>query len=155
MSSLLLPLFNLAGETVYFLHPRKIGGHGNAFADRRQFSGQLLARLGAACGDVNLYAIFNVSPGDHFTETTTAAGDDRDLAAHREQLFDFHFSLLIIGGGRPARYSPKTACAAYIEAIEKANEVALNSIKACDRKSHAIAARPVRSQPPYGRVGLR
>ena len=102
MSSLLLPLFDLAGEAIDLLHPRKIGGNGDAFADLRQFLCQLLARLGAARRDVNLHAIFDVGSGDHLAETTTATGDDRDLAAHREKLFDFHFGLLIIGGAETA-----------------------------------------------------
>jgi len=83
---LLLPFFDLAGEAIDLLHPPKIGRNGNAFTDPRQFLGQLLARLGAACCDVNLHAIFDLGPGDHLAEPATAAGDDGDLAAQRRAL---------------------------------------------------------------------
>ena len=82
--------------------------------------GQLLARFGAACRDVNLHAIFDVGSGDHLAETATATGDDRDLAAHREKLFDFHFGLLIIGGAETAALADDPSIASNRPQISQA-----------------------------------
>src|SRR4029077_12717551 len=54
-----------------------------------------LACLRFARRNVNFCAVFHIGAGDHFAEAATSAGDQGDLPPNREQLFDFHASLLM------------------------------------------------------------
>src|SRR6202790_1124494 len=91
----LFPLVKLGGKPVDLLHSRKVGRDGDTFADLRKLFCKRLASVGAAGGDIDLGAVFDVSTGDHFAQATTSAGHQGDLSANREQLFDFHASLLM------------------------------------------------------------
>src|SRR3984893_11568589 len=91
----LLPLLKFAGQACDLFHARKVGRDGDAFADLRQLFCKCLASFGAPRGDIDLGAVFDVGAGDHFAEAATSAGDQGDLPPNREQLFDFHASLLM------------------------------------------------------------
>src|SRR5258708_6461255 len=89
------PLGRPGGRPLELLHSGKVGRDGNTSAGLRKLFCKRLASVGAAGGDIDFGAVFDVSTGDHFAQATPSAGHQRDLSANREQLFDFHASLLM------------------------------------------------------------
>jgi hypothetical protein len=87
---LLLSTLHLRAQPLDLVQARQVGRNRDALPDARQLPGQGVARVRLARGDVGLGAILDVTSGDHLADAAASAGDERDLAAHTEQLLDLH-----------------------------------------------------------------
>src|SRR6266699_1786172 len=85
-----LATLHFPGQPLDLIHSRQIRRYGDALPDARQLSGERIARIRLARRDVDLGAVLDIAASDHFADAATSAGDQRDLAAHAEQLLDLH-----------------------------------------------------------------
>src|SRR6266566_4458841 len=85
-----LATLHFPGQPLDLVHSRQIRRYGDALPDARQLPGERIARIRLARRDVDLGAVLDIAASDHFADAPASAGDQRDLAAHTEQLLDLH-----------------------------------------------------------------
>jgi len=89
------PLTPQTTQPLDLLHTRKVGRDGNALSEARQFPSERVARLRVPRRDVDLDAVLDIGPSDHFADAPTSAGDERRAPARQATAYD-HARLAVV-----------------------------------------------------------